>query len=605
MTPPAKSKFLSETPAAVQQRYSMRSKIFFLSLAATTLTLAAEPPTSERPLPTPGMGWSTYNFFISRHNEQLFHGTAEAFEKSGLRDAGYRFLRIDGGWWGDDSNRRHYYWTADGRYANGTAYRAGDPHVDPKNYPNGLKGLADHLHTRGFKLGFYHSPALSMGSSGNFPGNKEPSVPSPVQGFALVEQHAKFVAESGVDHLFYDGYDWNREKGIEPYTRMFSALRAAAKQAGRPIAVSINSGWSARAPEWADEWRTGRDINGEWPVILECMSTLADPAPAGSGRWNNPDYLMAGFCSDIEAQSQMSVWCIAAAPLYLSHDFRVMDAWERYVVLNTEAIAVDQDAAGKPGRRVRREGAVEVWARELHDGRRAVVLLNRGDAPAAGSVTFQEIGLAAETAQVRDLWEHRNLGAFTKSFRDDAIPPHGCRFITIARGDQPTPEPKPTWAPRPASKLSGTPLAGKGWTQRTTLPRKDDPLAALFDGDPKTGFWSYASPGQFIEMDFAEATTFDTVVLDLKGHGPHPWPQTAYAPRSAYRIEVSADGETFKSVAEETLGPKYGIARFKPVTARKLRIVLTATERTTTYGDDPTFHCREVYLFNSDAKQRE
>ena len=441
-----------------------------------------------------------------------------------------------------------------------------------------------------------------MGGSENFPGNKEPSVPSPVQGLALVEQHAKFVTESGVDHLFYDGYDWDREKGIEPYTRMFSALRAAAKQAGRPITFSINSGWRARPPEWADEWRTSRDINGEWPTILECMATLAEPGPAGAGRWNNPDYLVAGFCGDFEAQSQMSVWCIAAAPLYLSHDFRVMDAWGRYVVLNTEAIAVDQDPLGKPGRRLRREGAVEVWSRELHDGRRAVVLLNTGDAPAAGSVTFQEIGLTAETAQVRDLWDHRNLGTFTKSFRADAIPPHGCRFITVAPGHEPMHQPNPTWAPQPASKLSGTPLLSKGWTLRTTLPRKDDPLAALLDGNPKTEFWSYAAPGQFVEVEFGAATTFDTVILDLKGHGPNPWPQTVYAPRSTYRIEVSADGETFQSVAEETFGPKYGIARFKPVTARKLRIVLTAFDRTTAYGGDPTFHCREVYLLSSDRK---
>ncbi|MBA2660460.1 MAG: hypothetical protein H0U72_13260, partial [Nitrosospira sp.] len=92
----------------------------------------------------------------------------------------------------------------------GATYQDGDPHVDPRNYPQGLRSLADHLHGRGLKLGFYLSPDLSIGSAINHPGNTQPARQPTLQGTALIDRHAAFVADAGIDHLFYDGYDWDR-----------------------------------------------------------------------------------------------------------------------------------------------------------------------------------------------------------------------------------------------------------------------------------------------------------------------------------------------------------------------------------------------------------
>jgi hypothetical protein len=149
-------------------------------------------PTPETPLPTPGMGWSTYNFFVARHNDELLRQMGDAFAASGLRDAGYTILRIDGGWWGDDGNRRWYYWTEVGKYDGGPEYRAGDPHVDPKNYPGSIRPLADYLHKKGLKLGFYLAPEISTGSSDNYPGNKDRKEQPATKGLELVDQHAKW-----------------------------------------------------------------------------------------------------------------------------------------------------------------------------------------------------------------------------------------------------------------------------------------------------------------------------------------------------------------------------------------------------------------------------
>ena len=51
------------------------------------------------------------------------------------------------------------------------------------------------------------------------------------------------------------------------------------------------------------------------------------------------------------------------------------------ILLSKEVIAVDQDAKGIEGTRVKKNGALEVWARPLADGSEAVIFFNRTSAP--------------------------------------------------------------------------------------------------------------------------------------------------------------------------------------------------------------------------------
>lgn len=57
---------------------------------------------------------------------------------------------------------------------------------------------------------------------------------------------------------------------------------------------------------------------------------------AGPGSWNDPDMLLiGGFGLSIEqARTQMSLWCIMAAPLLLSADLRVMTQEQMDIALN-------------------------------------------------------------------------------------------------------------------------------------------------------------------------------------------------------------------------------------------------------------------------------
>jgi alpha-galactosidase len=80
---------------------------------------------------------------------------------------------------------------------------------------------------------------------------------------------------------------------------------------------------------------------------------------------------------------------------------------------------------------VRDDGDLEVWAKELADGDRAVILLNRSAGPATIEVKWPEIGYPAKLkAGVRDLWQKKDLGPFTGSF-SAAVPSHGVVMVIV------------------------------------------------------------------------------------------------------------------------------------------------------------------------------
>jgi alpha-galactosidase len=113
------------------------------------------------------------------------------------------------------------------------------------------------------------------------------------------------------------------------------------------------------------------------------------------------------------------------------NDLRAMSEEIRAILTNTEVIAVDQDALGRQGRRVRDDGELEVWARELADGSRAVVLFNRSDAEAEIAVAWPEIGYPATLpATVRDLWRHESVGRFRGRY-SATVPSHGVVMVRV------------------------------------------------------------------------------------------------------------------------------------------------------------------------------
>ncbi len=83
------------------------------------------------------------------------------------------------------------------------------------------------------------------------------------------------------------------------------------------------------------------------------------------------------------------------------------------------------------GRRVRKNGEFEVWAKQLKDGGRAVVLFNRGASDADISVSWEDLGYPAHlSAAVRDLWAKKDLGKSAATFAA-MVPSHAVVMLRV------------------------------------------------------------------------------------------------------------------------------------------------------------------------------
>jgi alpha-galactosidase len=132
-----------------------------------------------------------------------------------------------------------------------------------------------------------------------------------------------------------------------------------------------------------------------------------------------------------EYRAHFSLWAMLAAPLIAGNDLRDMKPEIRDILTQKEVIAVDQDEAGKEGRRVWKDGNLEVWSKPLQDGSRAVVLFNRGTEDKKISVEWQDLGYPSHlSAKVRDLWQSKDLGDYKGTF-SASVGPHSVVMVTI------------------------------------------------------------------------------------------------------------------------------------------------------------------------------
>jgi len=345
---------------------------------------------------TPPMGWNSWNKFECNVSEQLIRSAADAMVQSGMRDAGYQYVVIDDCW---------------------QISRDKDDNIlpDAERFPSGLKSLADYIHSRGLKFGIY-SDAGAKTCAGR-PGS-----------LGHEYQDARSYAAWDVDYLKYDWCNTTSQNAKAAYALMRQALDAT----GRPIVLSICEWGTAKPWEWGREvggnlWRTTGDILPRWEAkvkwsedsccgygivnILDLQVGLE--SFVGPGHWNDPDMLEVGngAMTNTEYRSHFSLWSILAAPLMAGNDPRNMTQEVREILTNKEVIAINQDSLGRQGRRIAKNGDLEVWAKQLKDGSQAVALFNRGASKQEISVEWLELGYPSHlSADVRDLWKHKDLG---------------------------------------------------------------------------------------------------------------------------------------------------------------------------------------------------
>ncbi len=370
--------------------------------SAALLAPAASAQTSASLALTPPMGWNSWNKFGCNVSDKLIREMADAMVSSGMQAAGYQYVNIDDCW-------------QVSRDASGTIV------ADPTRFPEGMKALADHVHSKGLKLGLYTD--AGTGTCEKRPGSLNHE-----------DQDAKTYASWGIDYV---KIDWCNSEGLDPEVQ-YAKFRDALVHSGRPIVFSICN-WGVKTPwRWGPTtgnlWRTTGDINDTYDrMTLIGFGQNGLEKFAGPGHWNDPDMLEVGNggMKRDEYRTHMALWAILAAPLLAGNDLRSMSPETKELLMNSEILAVDQDAKGAQGRRVWQEGPLEIWVKPLADGSQAVGLFNRSESATKMTLDFKSIGAPA-SAKLRDLLDHKDLGTIQNSYSAD-VPTHGVMLVKVSK----------------------------------------------------------------------------------------------------------------------------------------------------------------------------
>ncbi len=382
---------------------------------------------------TPPMGWNSWNTFTWEINDKLIREAADAMA-SELKDAGYEYIVIDD------------CWSEKQRDSNGRLV------PDRWKFPEGIKPVADYVHSKGLKFGMYSCAGTH--TCGGHPGSFEHEF-----------DDAETFAEWGVDYLKYDYcYKPDHIPGEILYKRMSTALR----NCGRDIMFSACNWGNDDVYKWIREsgahlFRSTGDIQDNWESIKRlALSQIGNECYGGNFCHNDIDMLVVGMhggsnnewinsteqgvnviadsgetmpklggCTDEEYRTHFSLWAIMNSPLMIGCDIRRMTTATKEILTNKDVIAINQDIE------CRGPYCIKQWnnpdnvfslVKPLSNGDYAIGMFNFGDRAGEMSLQFWDIGLTTASGRglsVYDCWKHEELGTFTERFCT-TVEPHGC-----------------------------------------------------------------------------------------------------------------------------------------------------------------------------------
>lgn len=332
---------------------------------------------------TPPMGFNTWNTFGTNISDAMIRETADAMVSTGLSAAGYEYLVIDDCW--SEYDR--------------------DPKTDrivphKEKFPNGMKAVADYVHSKGLKFGMYSCAGVR--TCADFPGS-----------FDHEFIDAETFADWGVDFLKYDYcFRPDTENGPMLYRKMGMALRAC----GREILYSAcNWGsddvWSWIRSTGAQMYRSTGDINDSFESFKNiAVSQIAKLGTSAPYCFNDIDMLTVGMygkgnvgtkgCDDTDYKTQFALWCMFSAPLMVGCDIRSISPAALSLLTNKELIAIDQDVEGRPAFIVTEHPwnrDCKVLAKHLGGNELALMFVNLSEGDAKIPLYFSDLGMPASS----------------------------------------------------------------------------------------------------------------------------------------------------------------------------------------------------------------
>ncbi len=399
---------------------------------------------------TPPMGWNSWDGYGTTIDEKEFRLNAEWLAKH-LKPYGWKYVTVDMEWFvtnpTPEGNSKSYKYSIDehGRY------------IPPTNrFPSagdgkGFKPLADYTHSLGLKFGihilqgipreavekdlpiegssFHAADAANKSGTCVWNSDNYDLDPSKPAAQAYYDSIARLYASWDVDFIKVDCIASRPYKGDE--IRMLST---ALKKTGRPIALSLSPGEApidkvSEMRQYAQMWRISDDIWDIWHSDVPYPQGLGDQftrlakwaGVAEPGHWPDADMLPFGYLGPApgwgkpretrlthdEQRTFMTLWCIFRSPLMVGGRLPSADAGTTSLLTNPEVLAVDQHSSDN--RPVVTTDKAIVW-RAKSDRGYYLAIFNISPDTQKVSYKWSDLGLDGRRYQLRDLWEHKELG---------------------------------------------------------------------------------------------------------------------------------------------------------------------------------------------------
>jgi hypothetical protein len=415
---------------------------------------------------TPVLGWSSWSFLRKTPTADRIKAQALALHNSGLQKFGYEYINLDDFWYQCPGSQGPNV-DSSGRWI-----------TDPSRFPpqgdtDGMKVVADYVHSLGMKFGIYVTPGISKqavsrntainGTSYTAAQIAEPSVKENnynCKGMVRIDYSkpgAQEYTNSWVDMLAAWGIDYIKIDGMtDSNAADVKAWSNAIRQSGRPMVLDVTQGsyTIALAPtlvKYANQWEFAPDVEcyrcekgdssyplTSWADVANRFNFVADWQPyAGPGGFNDYDSIEVGNGSNdgltpIERQTQISLWALGAAPFILGIDLTHLDPTDLQKYLeNAAVLAVDQDSIA--AKRVLNTGNQQVFAKKEPNGDAIVGLFNTGSKTETVSVAVSAVGLPENERgySLHDLWtgDTKKTGSTISA----AVPSHGVALYRVKR----------------------------------------------------------------------------------------------------------------------------------------------------------------------------
>ena len=395
---------------------SFQYLLFALLFLSNSLQGANQSELPKEPRPkTPIMGWASWNNYRVEINEDIIKAQADAMVSSGLKDAGYNFINTDDGFYG-------------GRDEEGNLL------VHPVRFPNGMKSLAQYIHSKGLNAGIYSDAGINTCAS--LWDNDTIGSGMGLYGHEL-QDLTLYLQDWDYDFIKVDwcGGEWMGLDEEVQYTHIAKLARSI-----KPSVIFNICRWQFPgiwATQIADSWRISGDIDNKFSSILAIIDLNADLWKYASyGHYNDMDMLQVGRgMSYEEDKSHFTMWAMMHSPLLLGNDLTQLSDETLEIITNKDIIALNQSNYVYQARRMVDYGDLEVWAKPLIDsmsGEVAVALLNRSNEPQPINFALEQVGLDASTGYtMTDLWSKETYELTTKHEVIREVPGHGVVVLKI------------------------------------------------------------------------------------------------------------------------------------------------------------------------------